>query len=252
VARLSSAFVLLAALVAVAAGVARGGPAPAETTCVKYGTVSVAENRYVYQQNEWNSDREQCARVRGTAFTLTEASFDLPTNGPPATYPSFFRGCHWGNCTFNSGLPRRVGGLRSVTSTWHTRQPASGAYNVTLDVWMNKAAATSGQPDGSEIMIWLNSRGPVQPFGSRVATVRLAGTRWAVWYGRASAWSVISYRRLQGTTGVRNLDVKAFLDDSVERGYTKKRWFLITGEAGFEIWKGGKGLATTFFSFAVE
>jgi hypothetical protein len=38
----------------------------------------------------------------------------------------------------------------------------------------------------------------------------------------------------------------------VKRGYTKPAWYVISGEAGFEIWQGGKALATTAFSFDVQ
>jgi hypothetical protein len=238
------------------AGAASAASGPATSVCAKFDTVLVGGpgGDYIYQQDEWNSSLQQCATVRGQSFTITKAGFQLPTNGPPATYPSFYRGCHWGACSASatSGLPKRVGALKSVRSTWLTRQPATGAYDVSFDVWTNKAETTSGQPDGSEVMIWLNSRGGVQPFGSRVGTVTLAGARWAVWAGRQSAWNIVSYRRLRGTTGVRNLNVKAFLTDSVRRGYTKASWFVLDGEAGFEIWQGGKGLATTSFSFDVR
>jgi hypothetical protein len=238
---------LVALAACTAAAAASGADAPA--VCGKYETLPVASSAYVYQQDEWNSDLPQCAQVKGTSFVLTKGSFDLPTDGPPATYPSFYRGCHWGSCSAPSALPIRVGAIKRITSTWVTKQPASGAYDVTYDLWTNTASWASGQPDGSEIMIWLGSRGSVQPAGKRVASVRLAGAAWEVWEARASGWNLISYRRVRHTTAVRGLDVGAFVDDSVARGMTKKRWYLIGGEAGFEIWKGGKGLATSTFSF---
>ena len=68
-----------------------------QSTCSQFGTVSISGGQYIYQQNEWNSSATQCAIVNGVGFTLTTANFNLPTNGAPATYPSVFRGCHWGN-----------------------------------------------------------------------------------------------------------------------------------------------------------
>src|SRR6202034_176288 len=40
--------------------------------------------------------------------------------------------------------------------------------------------------------------------------------------------------------------------DSVSRGYTKSAWYLIDIEAGFELWQGGAGLATTSFSVSIN
>src|SRR3954451_5588430 len=231
---------LLGALV-LAAGV---DAAAAPGVCGKYDTLPVAGNAYVYQQDEWNSDLPQCAEVHGTGFALTKASFDLPTNAPPAAYPSLYRGCHWGSCSAPSALPIRVSAVKRITSSWVTKQPTNAVFDVTYDLWMNTKEWTNAQPDGSEVMIWIGSRGRIQPAGKRVAVAKLAGATWEVWQGRLSGWNIVTYRRVRHTTSVHNLDITAFLRDSVKRGTTKKNWFLIGGEAGFEVWKGVKGLAT--------
>jgi cellulose 1,4-beta-cellobiosidase len=54
-----------------------------------------------------------------------------------------------------------------------------------------------------------------------------------------------------GTTSVTNLDLQALVADAVSRGYIRASWHLIGVEAGFEIWQGGAGLATTSFSVNV-
>ena len=52
-----------------------------------------------------------------------------------------------------------------MTTGWVTAQPGTGAYDVAYDIWFNRAPGrapgTSGQPDGAELMIWLNHNGPV-------------------------------------------------------------------------------------------
>lgn len=227
-----------------------GRGATPRQTCAQYGTV--AAGPYAVQTDEWNSSLPQCVAVAGTGFSVTKASFALPTNGPPAAYPSIYRGCHWGACTNASGLPLQVGRLRRAVSSWSTAQPAAGAYDVAYDLWTNSTPTTSGQPNGSEVMIWLASRGGVQPAGSQVATVRIDGPTWQVWTSRMGGWNEIAYRRTASTTRVRNLDVRAFIADSVRRGTTKPSWYLIDAEAGFEIWQGGPGLATRSFSFSAR
>jgi Glycosyl hydrolase family 12 len=228
-----------------------GSPArAATTTCDRFGTIAVAGGTYVFQNDEWNSTQTQCTAVDATtgAWTITQASFDLPTNGAPAAYPSIYRGCHWGNCTTQNPLPIQVSKLVSARSSWSTTQADAGAYDVAYDIWTNSSPTTSVQPDGSEIMIWLNSRGGVQPAGSLVATASIAGATWNVWTDRMSGWNYIAYQRTSGTTAVSDLDLRAFILDSVTRGSTSGSSYLIAVEAGFEIWKGGKGLASDSFS----
>ena len=67
-----------------------------------------------------------------------------------------------------------------------------------------------------------------------------------------SGWNYIAYRRVTPTASVTNLNIKAFIDDSVTRGSTDPSWYLIDAEAGFEIWKGGMGLGETSFSFTAS
>jgi chitodextrinase len=180
---------------------------------------------------------------------VSTANFNLTTAGPPATYPSIYKGCHWGLCTSNSGLPIQVSNLGSATTSWSTTQPASGAYDVAYDVWFNSTPTTTGQPDGTEMMIWLNSRGGVQPFGSQTGTANVAGYNWNVWTGNQTSWKIISYVLNPGGTSFTNLDMKALINDAVSRGSLNASNYLIDSEAGFEIWQGGQGLATNSYSF---
>lgn len=97
-------------------------------------------------------------------------------------------------------------------------------------------------------MIWLNSRGPVQPAGSKVGTASIGGATWNVWTLRMSGWNYIAYQRRAGVSSVSDLDLRAFILDTVKRGSTNKAWYLIGVEAGFEIWTGGKGLGSAAFT----
>jgi hypothetical protein len=245
----AAAGTLLAALLVPLSG-ATAAHADDRTTCLPQGTIAVDGGEYTLQANEWNSTAQQCVTSSGdTAWSVSTADFDLPTNGAPATYPSLYRGCHWGACTSGSGLPIQVSDLGSATSSWSTVQPASGAYDVAYDIWINSTPTTSGQPDGTEIMVWLNSRGGVQPFGSQTGTSAVAGYSWNVWTGQQTSWKIISYVLQGGGTAFTNLDLKAIIDDAVARGSVNPADYLIDAEAGFEIWQGGQGLATNSFSF---
>ncbi|MFG2652476.1 cellulose binding domain-containing protein [Streptomyces sp. NPDC048436] len=248
-----------AAFVLAAASMLTGAPAASAaapvTDCTQWGTTQLRGGEYTYQQNEWNSEAEQCVSVDPAtgAWSVTKASFSLPTNAAPATYPSSYKGCHWGACTTGSGLPLRVDELGSVRTDWSTTQVGSGAYNASMDIWFNSAPITDDQPDGTELMIWMNHRGGVQPIGSRTATVQLDGRNWDVWTGPgASGWKVISYVLQGGATELTDFNVKKLIDDGVGRGSINPAHHLIDAEAGFEIWQGGQGLGMNGFSFAAS
>ncbi len=246
--------VLAAALAVVAAATLSTVAAPAAqaatTTCSGSGTIQAGD--YIIQANEWNSSAQQCLTYTGgTAWSVSTANFNL-SGGAPATYPSIFKGCHWGMCTSNSGLPIQVSNLGSATTSWSTSQPSSGAYDVAYDIWFNSTPTTSGQPDGTEVMIWLNSRGGVQPFGSQTGTSNAAGKSWNVWTGQQTSWKIISYVLNPGATSVSNLDLKSMINDAVSRGSINPSNYLIDVEAGFEIWQGGQGLATNSFSVSAS
>jgi Glycosyl hydrolase family 12/Ricin-type beta-trefoil lectin domain len=225
---------------------------PLDTTnCQGQGSISILSGQYTIQSNEWNSSLPQCVTyTSGTAWSMTTANFNLQPGGAPATYPSIYKGCHWGACTTGSGLPIQVSQLGTAVSSWSTTQPATGAYDVAYDIWINSTPTTPGQPDGTEVMIWLNSRGGVGPFGSNTGTSNAAGHNWNVFQGRQTSWNIISYVLQGGGTSFTNLDIKAMLNDAVARGSINPSHFLIDVEAGTEIWNGGQGFATNSFSFS--
>lgn len=245
------ALILGAGLAATSAESARA----ATTQLCQEQTAPVSGGAYVVQNNEWGSSASECITTDGNAdFTVANSSISNATNGAPGGYPSIYSGCHWGSCT-SGGLaanPVQVSNLSSgkVTTSWSTTQPGgSNAYDVAYDIWFNQTPTTSGQPNGTEIMVWLNHNGSVQPFGSEVASnVPIGGHTYNVWYGTQSSWDTVSYVMTSGTTSVSNLDIGPLAQDSVSRGYTQSSWYLIDVEAGFELWQGGAGLATNSFS----
>jgi hypothetical protein len=211
------------------------------------------------QNNEWGSSAAECITTDGgTDFTVANSSISNSTSGAPGGYPSIYQGCHWGNCS-SGGLtttPIQASNLSSgkVTTSWSTTQPGgSNDYDVAYDIWFNKTSTTTGQPNCLELMVWLNHNGPVQPFGSQVATnVSIGGHAYNVWEGAQSTWNTVSYTMTTGTTSVSNLDIGQLAQDAINRGYMPSSCWLIDVEAGFELWQGGAGLATNSFSVNVN
>ena len=224
----------------------------ATTTLCNSQTLAASGGAYTIQNNEWGSSAPECISTDGNAdFTVANSSISNSTSGAPGGYPSIYKGCHWGACTSGSGFPIQVSALHTgtVTSSWGTSQPGGGnAYDVAYDIWFNQAPTTNGQPNGAELMIWLNHNGSVQPFGSQVASnVSIGGRGYNVWFGN-QGWNTISYTMTSPATSVSNLDIDQLVADAISRGYIQNSWYLIDVEAGFELWQGGAGLATNSFS----
>jgi Glycosyl hydrolase family 12 len=250
---------ILAVVLLAACSQAPGHPRPSTTTTLcRSQTLSARGGAYTIMNNEWGSSAPECITTDGNAdFTVANSSITRATNakkGAPGGYPAIYKGCHWGACTLDSGFPIQVSSIHAgtVTTSWSTAQPGrSNEYNVAYDIWFNQTPTTSGQPDGAELMIWLNHNGPVHPAGSPVASnATVGGHSYHVWF-RHWRWNTISYVLTTGTTSVTNLDLQPLVADAVSHGYIRNSWYLIAVEAGFEVWHGGTGLATTSFSVNV-
>ena len=252
---LAAALLAAGGAVAVSLPAANSEASVTPKTLCQSQTAPVDSRGYTAENNEWGSGAPECITTDGGAgFTVAKSSIANSTYGAPGGYPALYRGCHWGACTPGSGLPVKVSDIHAgtVTTSWSTSQPGgSDVYNAAYDIWFNTTATTTGQPNGTELMIWLNHNGPVQPFGSQAASnVRIGGTKYDVWYGN-QGWNTVSYTMSSGTTSVSNLDLQPLIADAVSRGYISPSWYLIDVEAGFELWHGGAGLATHSFSVKV-
>ncbi len=232
----------------------------ATTTLCQEQTASVGAGTYIVQNNEYDSSTSECVTTDGNAdFTVANSGIANATNGSPGAYPSIYQGCHWGDCS-SGGLtstPVEVSSLTTgkVTTSWSTTQPggSANAYDVAYDIWFNKTPTTTTQPNCTELMVWLNHNGSVQPFGSVVDSgVTVGGHTYNVWEGGQSSWDTITYDMTTGATSVSGLDVGALAQNAVSLGYLSSSCYLIDIEAGFELWQGGAGLATNSFSVAVS
>ncbi len=214
-------------------------------------TVNINGKAYVVQNNVWGATTPQTLSVDNTtgAFTVIQSGHNNSSNGAPASYPSIFKGAHWGNATLDSGMPIMVGNIGSVNSNWDITL-GSGAYDCAYDIWFNTTPTARSQPDGAELMIWINHQGGPQPAGSKVATATIAGTDWDVWFSQMG-WKYVAYVRTTPATSV-NFDINAFIKDAVSRGYIQNSWYLIDVEAGFELWQSGVGCASNSFAVTVN
>jgi hypothetical protein len=212
---------------------------------------------YHLQANEYNSGATFKICTDGNPeFTIESSGVSVSHDGAPGAYPSIYKGCHWGYCTQNSGMPVAVSAMTStpdkVTTTYDTTTVDSGAWDDSYDIWYNPARSTNNNSSGLEMMIWLNHFGGVQPAGSPGPTVTLDGISFTVWYGGSGNGGTVSFVANNTVSSVNNLDLGPLAAYAVSRGYMQNSWFLIDVEAGFEPWTSGQGLTADAFNVTVN
>lgn len=235
-------------IVALAAAMGLSAVAPCQSTCMRFGVIPVGDGVYNLQMNEFNSAKQECVRTDGVGFVITKASFNNATDGSPGTYTSLYRGCHWGACTKSNPFPIQESNIASIATSVTLTQPSGSSHDTAYDIWFNQTSTLKGQPNGAEVMIWLDHQGSIQPFGSQTGSVTIAGAQYDVWTGNKASWKIVSYVATNPVSAVTNLDLLPFFEDAASRGSLERSWWLVDVEFGFEIWTGGKGLGASGFS----
>jgi hypothetical protein len=241
---------ILTALATVAALVTATAPAQADTViCEQFGSTTI-QGRYVVQNNRWGTSETQCVTATDTGFRLTQADGSVPTNGAPKSYPSIFNGCHYTNCSPGTNLPAQISSISSAPSSISYGYVSNAVYNASYDIWLDPTPKTDGV-NRTEIMIWFNRVGPIQPIGSQVGTATVGGRTWQVWSGSNGSNDVLSFVAPSAIASW-SFDVMDFVDATVARGMAQNNWYLTSVQAGFEPWQGGAGLAVNSFSSTVN
>jgi len=217
--------------------------------CEQFG--STVLGNYIVMNNRWGSSQPQCINVTSTGFSIIQQDGMGNLSGAPASYPAIYLGCHYSNCSPNSPLPKQISTIGIANTSISVTYPGSGTYDAAYDIWLNADTNVTGVQD-TEIMVWLNHTGSIQPVGSNTGqTVNVAGHSWQVWTGNNGQNNVVSYVNA-GITSI-TFDVMAFVRDTLSRGsqYGNNNWFLTSIQAGFEPWVGGVGLAVNSFSATI-
>ncbi|MGC9497226.1 GH12 family glycosyl hydrolase domain-containing protein [Streptomyces sp. WG7] len=241
---------LIATLAVVASLMTATAQAQADTTiCEPFGTTTI-QGRYVVQNNRWGSSATQCVTATDTGFRVSQADGSAPTNGAPKSYPSVFNGCHYTTCSPGTNLPARLDTVSEAPSSISYGYVGDAVYNASYDIWLDPTPRTDGV-NRTEIMIWFNRVGPIQPIGSQVGTAAVGGRTWEVWTGSNGANDVLSFVAPSAITDW-SFDVMDFVRATVARGLAEDDWYLTSVQAGFEPWQNGAGLAVNSFSSTVS
>ena len=240
---------LIAAVVAASAVTLGTAAASAPATLAGHQVAATRDGQYKIQVNEWDSRGAAAITTDlGADFTVARPFAANATDGPPSGYPSIYQGCHWGNCSGGALAAHPVRDGTGVTASWSTTQPGGGSiYNAAFDGWFKSARSRSARPDCAELMVWIGHNGHIQPAGHPVGAATVGGTPYNVWYGKG-AWTAITYDMTRPVTSVSSLNIGDVARDAVSRGYLRGSCYLVSMEAGFEVWRGGRGLATKSFS----
>ncbi|MBB1124807.1 InlB B-repeat-containing protein [Thiospirillum jenense] len=224
------------------------------------------QNAFYYVRNNVNGPYAGTQTVlldvmRTPTYEVLSTNHTFHSENPiPASYPSIVRGCHpWGRPCTDGWTSSHLNELAEVTSQWTiSNTSAAGIWNAAYDLWINPTNNTSGAPTGTELMIWMYSRGDIRPGGELVGTIILREKINDVWQPvnydvyHAAPWSnwqhYVAYRRQEPTTGTVDINLTDALVDCQQRGYCNSDDYLVAIEAGFEIWEGGVGLKTNNFS----
>jgi hypothetical protein len=190
-----------------------------------------------------------------TTNTAARDNFTVTTSynwtGVVRAYPETLRGCWYGRCTPHSGFPVKVSRAGRPAVLWHTRGPnAAGSYNAALDLWFGKTRNTSRHADGAEVLVWPYRHGLCCSLHG-ATEVRLGGRLWWVEHWRtcqhATCWNYVQFRAVRPVNGWRWLRLAPLLAYTVRARLVSRAWWWWSANAGFEIWSGGRGLASTAF-----
>ncbi|MFF8870571.1 GH12 family glycosyl hydrolase domain-containing protein [Streptomyces massasporeus] len=242
---------LVTSLAALAALLTGASTSHADTTiCEQFGSTTI-QGRYVVQNNRWGISQPQCITVTDSGFRVAQADGSVPTNGAPKSYPSVYNGCHYTNCSPGTNLPARLSSIADApTSISYSYVGGDAAYNASYDIWLDPTPRTDGV-NRTEIMIWFNKVGPIQPIGSQVGTASVGGRTWQVWSGSNGSNDVLSFVAPSAIDSW-SFNAMDFVRQAVSRGLAQNNWYLTSVQAGFEPWRNGAGLAVNSFSSTVN
>lgn len=212
--------------------------------CHRLATSPVAEKGYALRvRNDWWLT-PGCIQLHASGFRVVTRYPEM--NGRVDAYPSTFYGNTYGLETSGSILPRKLGSLPRITSTWRfSGERAHGLFNASYDIWGSYSRTNTGHPDAFEIMVWLYHRGFRTPSGTPVVMIRHIRyylMYWTTSY-RGHIWPYVSFRQVRETAHT-GITVTAFLWYARQHGLIPARCYLVNITTGFEIVSGGYGLSS--------
>lgn len=211
------------------------------------GTTDVTSGSYFYMVDAWGGGG-YCTWF--TSINSWGANAPNVNSTSIVGYPSMVRGCHWSACSANSGLPKQISALGSLSTNW-TQNNTGVAYDAAYDIWFDASSAPGNRAATYELMVWLNwsntqpiatnydASGNAVPYASNLS---LGGATFNA-YHRDNVMSFL----LTSKSNSINFSIKPLADYCVSQGWiSSSADYLISVEAGWEIIKGGNYTTTAY------
>jgi hypothetical protein len=150
---------------------------------------------------------------------------------------------------------KTIGALSSVKSNWAwSAGGASSNWDAAYDVWF--ASNQDPLKAGTELMVWVGHSN-VSPIGGQTNAVTISGApgTWTYSTGtNPTNQPVISYVSSSNITNVSALDLLPFFKDAANNGRASlsSGSYLLSVQAGFELYSGGNTWTTTSYSINIQ
>jgi len=204
--------------------------------------------QYIIRNNIIDNAAEQIVTYStGTGdFEITQQAGSSTTS--PVSFPSIFIGNNNGHATSDSDLSKLNSTISSIQTTWawSNANATMADFLPQYELWFTSALEAGILAPEKILAIWLNP-GSHSPSGSQIGSIPIAGKTWNVFDGG----TVITYVATSSQTTV-DFDLANFIDDAIIRGIISNSDYLHDVIAGFRIWSGGAGLASSNFSALVN
>ena len=210
------------------------------------GYTKVAARSYEVMVGEWFAHAPLCVSTDGGPdFTITRSAINLDMVG---AFPNI------STTGPANGLPVQIARMGNPASTWQTVSPRWGEYDVTYDITIGRRRDAVTWAGGSEVMVWLNTRGHPYPLGRVVATnVPVSGADYTIRVlpspAGTSYQTIVTFLRQRQTRSVTNLNLGRVIRLAARYGRIPASMYLVRVQAGIELIKGGAGFATKYFSY---
>jgi hypothetical protein len=207
---------------------------------------SISAGQYFMMNNVWGSGAgSQCIWYNNINSWGVNASHTSGTG--IKSYPAVVYGCHWGGCSSNTGLPKRISSLGNV-HTWWSQSSSGDAWDAAYDIWFDASSNPGNRAATYELMVWLqwkntkpiaenyDASGNAIPFARNVVIRDADGTShtWNI-YRRGNVFSFL----LASQSTWISFDAKPLMNYCVARGWMSSSNYLISVQAGWEIIRGG-------------
>ncbi|MGW5329698.1 GH12 family glycosyl hydrolase domain-containing protein [Streptomyces sp. NPDC004014] len=227
---------------------------------VMYGKYYAHNSEWGNTYNGWGYGNQCVSHDDEQGGNNWASSFNWYNNGSISddewhikAFPSVVSGWQWGYANpDHGGFPVRLGDGHNIVTNWDFSVNASDWKGDSIyDLWIDPSQNPSGQPQ-NEVMVFLNySEGTIPSSSDKVATVDLGGATWDV-YRSYGSWQVISFVRTQQTSNVSNMNLRDFMDYSTNSGWLDPSLYLVSVQAGHEIWRGSGSTSTSNYSVDVS